>query len=375
MRSLRWSLVLLASVLASVLVASPAPVGSRATAQSTPAAPTAAAEMAPLLGPEGELTVELASGMVVIRLLDETPETGLPIAFTVVASDREAGTVPPTRIRLPEPGTKLGEFEVLGGDSAETGSAAPDPTTAAVWRLRTFGSGRVELPSFEVGIDDTRARTEARTIDIGSVAGLETDPMLHRDIAQSVPVERPNAFGAMWLVAAGFLVLAALLGLWWWSRRRRRPVPIEPADTWAIARLDELDAEDLAGQGRIQAFYFRLTDIGREFIERRFDLAAPDRTTRELVDEARRHPELGEDVARLLGNLLRSADMVKFAGDRPGEADCRRASDTLRRFVVEAGPRLDSGASASDPRDDADAARFRQVRSVNERLDRLEARS
>jgi hypothetical protein len=91
-------------------------------------------------------------------------------------------------------------------------------------------------------------------------------------------------------------------------------------------------------RGLIQPFYFRLSDIVRQYIERRFSIMAAEQTTEEFLREARRNPSLNQDQQRSLGEFLRGADMVKFAKYQPDAADCEAALGSARQFVRETAP-------------------------------------
>jgi hypothetical protein len=315
------------------LLPPPSRQGIASPSDQEPAPPTLAAGDA--------IEAVIGDRRVRLRLETTAPETGLPLTFTVELIEADGRAITATPVELPEAGATIAEYEVVAVEPITSDASA---ATAAPrrWSIRTFGSGPVTLPAITVGLDGRTGLTEPRTIEIASVAGLETDPSLHRDIAGEVAVTAPGVGPLPWILGALAAAALAIVGVWWW-RRPKPAAPPEPADTWALGRIDALLGERLVEQGRVQAFYFGLTDIVRAFIERRYDLAAPDRTTAEFIDEARRHPELGEDAARLLGNLLKAADMVKFAGDRPHVQDCDRAVDTIRRFVVDAGRRPETG--------------------------------
>ncbi len=351
---------------------------------ASPAAETTEATAPPpTLAPGDVVLLDAGDRTVRLRLETTAPETGLPLIFVVDAVDPDGRTVSADTVALPPPGAVLGDFEVLAAPAAPS-----DPGVDRVrrWAIRTFGSGEVELPAIDVDIDGRPVRTEPRTITVASVAGLDTDPTLHRDIAGAVEVLRPGSGPVPWLIAGLAMLAATAATIWWW---RRPPAAIAevPADRWALDRIDALLAEGLVDQGRVKAFYVALTDIVRSFMERRYDLAAPDRTTKEFIEEARRHPELGDQAATLLGNLLKAADMVKFAGDRPRTTDCDRAVETIRRFVIEAGPRpADEDSSetgvrtrtdhaTTTPRRDPGDARHGAIADAIDGLDRLERRS
>lgn len=153
-----------------------------------------------------------------------------------------------------------------------------------------------------------------------------------RDIKGLVPV--PPAWWPLW-VALGVLGLA-LLGWWLWRRHRRasaEPIRVAapqptPYDL-AVAALDRLRAANLA----VEPFYTQLSAIVRQYIEGRFGLHAPERTTEEFLAQASLPPE----QMALLAAFLGEADLVKFARHQPGPEDCERAWAAARKFVEETG--------------------------------------
>ena len=72
------------------------------------------------------------------------------------------------------------------------------------------------------------------------------------------------------------------------------------------------------------------------YVEGRFGIRAPEQTTKEFLQAARHHPSIREDHQRMLAAFLRAADMVKFAAQRPGPAECDRGIDAV--LVDEGGP-------------------------------------
>ena len=292
-----------------------------------------------------------------LELLEPAPATGLPIRLRLVVPEGADARV------AVEGFDDDGPFALLG--VAGENPIASD--LVATISLRTFASGATVLPGFTVRVGDADLAVPARTIEVESIAGLETDPAAHRDIADAVPM--PSGKGGWTIeIILGILAVAGVVALiaWWLRRPRPTPPPI-PADEWALARLDELEARGPMTPAGLHAFYIELTDITRRFIERRFGLAAPERTTPEFIREAGRHPGIREDQAALLGRLLRAADMVKFAGDRPSIPEATRHLAVVRDFVRDAG--------SGDPESPDGEARGRRIAGAVEGLDRLEDES
>lgn len=332
-------------------------------------------ETAPPPWNDAPLRVDTGDGTLVLDPLDGPREAGLPLRFRMrVDGDPDAVVIPPAA------GEVLGDFEVV--PCVATPSTPTD--ASACWAIRTFGSGDVALPAFDVRVDGRTIVVPARTLRIGSVIGAEAGLDAYRDIADAVAIERPIPF-ATWSIVA-IVVVACLGALFALLRRGRGPRPAPPpipADVWALEALERLAVRDLPRRGEVQRFFIELTDVVRSFVERRYDISAPERTTREFIQEAERHPLLAADQAAMLGNLLRSADLVKFAGDRPAGAECDRAFELVKAFVVSAGPKptttdgTDDAGEGSAPTDDAvgrddRAERRREVRSAVAGLDELE---
>jgi hypothetical protein len=88
------------------------------------------------------------------------------------------------------------------------------------------------------------------------------------------------------LTTAG--IIAAIIGTWVYLRQKRidKLVRIfKPAHEIAYARLRALVKDDLIKAGKVKEVYERVSNILRHYIEHRFDLRAPERTTEEFLIE------------------------------------------------------------------------------------------
>src|SRR5690606_34909385 len=87
----------------------------------------------------------------------------------------------------------------------------------------------------------------------------------------------------------------------------------------ALEQLRALAAEGLLEAGQIKAWYFRMSEIVREYLERRFGFAAPEMTSDEIRARLADLPIATE--ARLsLDDFLSETDLVKFADFSPSDA-------------------------------------------------------
>ncbi len=201
----------------------------------------------------------------------------------------------------------------------------------------------------------TTVRTEPLPVMVESLLAKDDPGQTISDIAP--PLAKP--LSPWWWVgagAAGLLLLALIL--YFWRRWRRRPPqsapPPLPPHLLAYQALDRLLAEELLARGEVKAFYETLSAILRRYIEQRFGLRAPERTTEEFLAELGTTVGLSSPAATaistahamLLRDFLGHCDLVKFARHTPARAEAEESVERCRRFVRETEP---APASADKP--------------------------
>lgn len=138
--------------------------------------------------------------------------------------------------------------------------------------------------------------------------------------------------------------IVALLALWsigyLIASRSRKAVakaeenrPKEAPHIVAIRQLEQLSTQKLWQNGRHKHYYTRLTEILRDYLEGRYGVCALEMTTDEIV-VALRELELTKKQNSELAELLREADLVKFAKHTP-DADTNEAAYYKVYYFVE----------------------------------------
>jgi hypothetical protein len=167
-----------------------------------------------------------------------------------------------------------------------------------------------------------------------------------RDIRDPVPI--PGGWlWAAWLLGAGALVALAWLA---WKRLRLRPArripaPVIPPHERARRKLQ--DALDLLDQPK--PFCTLVSDAVRLYLEERFDLRAPERTTEEFLEELRNTRHLTPPQKDSLAEFLARCDLVKFARVHPAQTALQDLYNSALRLIEETEPRPEAPAVPVGP--------------------------
>jgi hypothetical protein len=152
------------------------------------------------------------------------------------------------------------------------------------------------------------------------------------------PIKPPVAVPNPWtpLIWAGGITLAlglvaAAIMLWRARRHRRAVVPPLPPHARARQKLEA--ALLLINEPR--AFAIAVSDAVRVYLEERFRLRAPERTTEEFLRDLQKTSALSTAQKESLGLFLEQCDLVKFARFEPPETMLRELQESALRLVHE----------------------------------------
>lgn len=254
----------------------------------------------------------------------------IPFTLTITATDG-------ANLSIPEITPTLGEFDIRDIQRS-TRREGENRISIISFSASTYESGEIELPPIEVKWKDLNGDEQTLSvgpamIEVVSLIGAEFDPHVFRDIKGEINIDFGRSW--WWIIALAAVVLLALLLLTLRMRQRAIVEKGMPPDEWALQELNRLDRDGLVQQGELHLFWVRLSAIVREYVEQRFQIAAPDQTTKEFLAQASQHPLIGAEHRHLLTDFLRAADMVKFAAHRPANNDCINGLDAARGFVRE----------------------------------------
>jgi len=155
------------------------------------------------------------------------------------------------------------------------------------------------------------------------------------------PVEVPRDWEGYWWLLG--LVLAAIaMAIWNKSLRRLRQrllgslfkkPEVKPIPPHVRARQRLQAALRHISEPRL--FCFEVSETLRVYLEERFKLRAPERTTEEFLVELQSSSALNSDQKESLAAFLESCDLVKFARFEPNESALRELHESALRLVDE----------------------------------------
>ena len=155
-------------------------------------------------------------------------------------------------------------------------------------------------------------------------------------------VDIPTGQEWVWwlLVTATALAVAGVVA--WFVRRRlaRRSEELAPPPPPPHVVAWERLQRALGLIHEAERFCVEVSHIIRVYLEERFNLHAPDRTTEEFLFELQTSKRLANEHKQLLADFLGECDMVKFAKAEPPEQELRNLHEAASRLVGETQPSL-----------------------------------
>ena len=120
----------------------------------------------------------------------------------------------------------------------------------------------------------------------------------------------------------------------WLKARSRGRIPEKLPHETAMEELEAIRGL-LARTNDFKAYFIGISDCVRNYIERMFDLKAPEMTTEEFLNSLSDSNKLSVEHKRLLKDFLAACDMVKFARHTPLTEEIELVSSSARKFVEE----------------------------------------
>ena len=174
-------------------------------------------------------------------------------------------------------------------------------------------------------------------VEVTSVAATNDTFSGIRDIKGPVSIQSQiKKKSKMFLIAIAAALLVTLTVILLVRKRKEAEkvvIPPTPAHIIAYNALKELEAKQLIEKNHIKEFYYELSNILRHYIEDRFALKAPERTTEEFLLELNNDKNFPNEYRGLLKKFLIESDLVKFANHTVTSENAHNAEDRTVEFI------------------------------------------
>jgi hypothetical protein len=192
--------------------------------------------------------------------------------------------------------------------------------------LTGFDSGAFYIPQQQIFIRQKLYLTDSLLINVATVA-IDTlkQKMFPIKKIQQEPYQFDDFKPYVWYVLLALIIIGLIIYL---ALRKKKEileevyVPALPPFEEAIQKLHELDEKLLWQNNQIKEYYSELTEIIRAYIERELKVPALESTTDELIETLTDFKDsksivTTKETIKKLRDLLREADLVKFAKSKP----------------------------------------------------------
>jgi hypothetical protein len=280
---------------------------------------------------------------------------GEQVTLTMALHYRTDGGMP--SIQWPMIGDTLSAHLEVVKDSGVDTLVVRDVANAFVQQralhLTSFDTGYWAIPPFRFSMNGAVLESNAMLLHVQGVALDST--LTARDIKgiHELPFSLSYWLGEhlAWIAGGVAIIALAALILWLILRKRKAGPAIEvpvveiPLHQRTLAALDRLEKQRLWQNGEHKAYHSRITELLRAYIEDRYRVPALESTTDELLQELK-VSALSVDQRGQLGNMLRLADMVKFAKAMPSPVENEQMMSGAVRFVQETADLTDPATHA-----------------------------
>jgi hypothetical protein len=214
--------------------------------------------------------------------------------------------------------------------------------TTYQYRLEPFLSGTYPIPAFTFEFHDVNSpdqkqyslETEPVDVNVTSLLGEQRSELKINEIQGVVEIPAKTSYLWIWILCVIAIVGGAGILFYIRHKGKKEIVRIfKSAHEIAYERLRTLVEQDLVGAGKIKEFYEQISDILRHYIEHRFNIHAPERTTEEFLAELPSANLLNQSDQNLLAEFLTHCDLVKFAKYNPTTEQIQKTFDLVKNFI------------------------------------------
>lgn len=188
-----------------------------------------------------------------------------------------------------------------------------------------YDSAQVTIPSLNIEYSEGKSgekkflATTPITITINKLQVNQQEDI--RDVKEPYTIPLPWWIILLVVVVTVGLAIGGYYLYKYWKKRKEgkvelKPEVIIPPYDIALAKLDELGQKKLWQNGKVKEFHSEVTEIVREYFEKRFNFRALEMPSSEILPVLS-YLEEGKVIVETADKFFSNADLVKFAKFEP----------------------------------------------------------
>jgi hypothetical protein len=245
-------------------------------------------------------------------------------------------------IAFPELKDSIGKIKIVNSVKPDTVLDRNSPGAETIthnYTITSFDTGVYVIPELEFQAKEGNFKTGTVTLQVKPVL-VDTTKAFY-DIKQPFAVSYnfwdwlKDHWKLVLIILVGILLIIAII---YYLKTRpkeiiiKKAAPALPVDVLALNKLHELRVKKLWQQNEVKLHYSELTDILREYLEKRYHIRTHEQTTGEIF-EGLKNKDMPADARNKLKQLLSLADLVKFAKERPASAENEQSIEDAVDFI------------------------------------------
>ncbi len=260
--------------------------------------------------------------------------------------------------------TITGKILVVSAAKPDTAFDQNDHNRLAItqsYLITCFDAGTYTIPPFKVTSGKDTLKTNELSLQVQTVK-VDTTKAIY-DIKQPLVVSYTffDWLKDNWIwVLLALAIIAAIKGLIYYLSNRAKKIPVivpmkKVLSIQAIAlnKLRDLRERKLWQQNEIKLYHSELSDVMREYLEKRYQIKTYEKTTEEILS-ALKYADMAEENRNMLRQILVLADLAKFAKEKPLPAENEQSMDNAMLFVTRTEPVIEpakhvEGGAADEP--------------------------
>ena len=240
-------------------------------------------------------------------------------------------------------GQTFGALEMVKTNPTDTLKEAGKFRLEKAYYLTQFDEGKYTIPQQKIQISHKDFYTDSLLVEVHNVA-IDTLKQPLYDAKPIAEVTSPSSSHLwLWIVGIVALLLTAATSYFFVFRKKKLSAEEErkklPPFERAIQDLKDLQNSKYLIESQHKAYYTRLTDIVKEYLEDEVHILAKESTTDELLAKINDLQQTGKlhlsaETISNLKRVLQNADLVKFAKSKPSDNNAEYDRETIENVVI-----------------------------------------